>query len=61
MPVACAGRDLLVNASGYAGDLLVELLDGAGDVIPGFDRSRSHLDALDALRRRVVWQEKGVG
>lgn len=60
VPVACAGRDLLVNASVDAGDLLVELLDDNGDVIPGFDRSRSHLDACDALRCRVLWQEKGL-
>jgi hypothetical protein len=49
------GSSLLVNADVPDGGLQVELLDGTGGVLAGFDRSRSRLVAHDNLRRHVTW------
>lgn len=49
----CRGSDLLVNAD--ADGLRVELLDGEGQVIPGFDREACRLLPNDKLRYRVAW------
>ena len=51
------GAELLVNAElTDPGDLKVEVLDGAGAVLPGFERSRCLLQPADKLRYRVRWQ-----
>ncbi|MEX2172537.1 MAG: C45 family autoproteolytic acyltransferase/hydrolase [Pirellulales bacterium] len=54
-----SGNSLLVNASAEETDLQVELLDDAGQVIPGFDRDSSRLITHDKLRFRVVWERDG--
>jgi len=58
-PLLTTGQDLLINAQVAAGDLKVEVLDGSGKVLPGFERSRCRLIAHDALRYRAVWGGSG--
>ncbi len=53
--LSVAGSDLLVNADATQGNLRVELLDRAGNVLRGFERDRCRLVRHDALRYRVLW------
>ena len=50
------GGELLLNADAEDGDLQVELLDGKGRVLGGFEGDKSRLMKQDRLRHRVVWQ-----
>ena len=53
------GKNLLVNAElPEPNDLRIELLDAEGKVIPGFDRARSRLSAVDKLRYAVRWKSE---
>ncbi|MEX2306823.1 MAG: C45 family autoproteolytic acyltransferase/hydrolase [Pirellulales bacterium] len=54
-----SGDTLLVNAEGREADFQVELVDKAGQVLPGFGRQTSRLIAHDKLRYRVVWDANG--
>lgn len=48
--------DLIVNAQlRDSDDLHVEIVDSAGDVVPGFGWNESRLISHDSLRYRVVW------
>jgi hypothetical protein len=59
-PLEFSGKSLLVNTDCKTEDLQVELLDPAGKVLAGFDRSCSQLIAHDKLRRRIVWVADGT-
>jgi hypothetical protein len=54
------GRELVVNAElADPGDLTVEVLDGSGNTLPGFEPTRSQLAVRDKLRYGVVWDGNG--
>ena len=52
-----SGEKLLVNADLRVGTVKVELLDGEGRVVPGFERDCSELSAHDKLRYAVAWKQ----
>lgn len=54
-PLLTPGGNLLINARIAARDLAVELVDGSGNVLPGFTRDCCQLSARDPLRYRAVW------
>ena len=55
------GRELTVNAKlADPNDLRVEVLDGTGNTLSGFEAARSRLTVRDRLRYRVVWDGSGA-
>ncbi len=52
------GGALAVNYSARRGSLRVELLDGNGDVIPGYGRDECEPLTGDSVRQTVTWKEK---
>jgi hypothetical protein len=58
-PLTMAGGSLVINADASLGSIAVEILDEAGEAIPGF--SREEADALDGdgLRHTVTWNGSG--
>jgi len=52
------GKELLVNAEAALGELQVELINKAEQVIPEFDRDHCTLVRYDNLRYRVFWKSK---
>jgi hypothetical protein len=54
-PLTFEGTELLVNAEKPGDGLRIELVDGTGNVLPGYARQQCRLMRHDALRWRVVW------
>lgn len=55
-PLDVNATQLMVNAQlDGAGDLVVEILDERGEVLPGFGRRQARLVRADELRYRVMW------
>jgi hypothetical protein len=53
-----SGKELLVNAEAALGELQVELINKAEQVIPAFDRDHCTLVRHDDLRYRVFWKTR---
>jgi hypothetical protein len=54
-PLTFIGKHLFVNAALGAGELRAELLDALGNVIPGYDRSRSLPITGDGTKLHLTW------
>jgi hypothetical protein len=55
-PFHWKGRQLFINGFAPAGQITCELLDGPGDVLPGFGREDSVPFAGDSVRQLVAWK-----
>ena len=59
--VRFSGKHLFVNADVDTGELRVEVLDEAGDVIKGFGRAACKPLRADGTRLPVTWGDRGLG
>ncbi|MCC6680770.1 MAG: hypothetical protein IT445_07695 [Phycisphaeraceae bacterium] len=57
VPLQADGDNLIVNADAARGDLAVEVLDGNGQVWPGYARDDCTAVTTDNLRHRMTWRE----
>ena len=58
-PVRFSGKYLFVNADADEGELWVEVLDEAGEVVPGFSRDECETVTGDSTLQAVTWKGGG--
>jgi hypothetical protein len=58
-PFVLEGKDIAINAAARSGEMVIEILDAAGQPIPGFTRADAEpLDGKDGLRLRPRWSSR---
>ena len=55
-PILIESAELFVNADAVDGELLVEVLDGEGQILEGYDRDNCIPIRRDDVRQRVKWR-----
>ena len=55
-PLLFDGKELVINASADGGSVAVEVLDGAGNPLPGFGKRDCDVLSVDAVRHTVTWR-----
>ena len=54
------GKNLIINAEAPQGSVAVEVLDQAGNLLPGFSQGDCDVFHGDAIRYTVTWRGKSV-
>jgi hypothetical protein len=59
-PFNAPKRELRLNAYAPDGMISVEVLDNAGEVVPGFEREKCTFTKIDGVHLRLTWGHAGI-